>query len=103
MADPVATHGWTALPRDTSLLLNGRKNVRGPEPVTVNSVPLPDTPLAKKVLEYAQKELREETFNHSMRVFYYGMTTPTIPLSSMSPYVCVGLRLFEVADILRSN
>ncbi len=72
MTNPTYTHGWTAVPRDTSTLLNGKKNVKDPEPVTVDSIPLPKTPLAKKVLEYAQKELREETFNHSMRVFYYG-------------------------------
>lgn len=72
MAEPTSTHGWTAVPRDTSALFNGKKNVKDPELVTVDSILLPETPLAKNVLEYAQKELREETFNHSMRVFYYG-------------------------------
>ena len=72
MADPVPTYGWTALPRDPSVILHGKENVKDPQPVKVADVQLPDTDLAKKVLEYARKELREETFNHSMRVYYYG-------------------------------
>lgn len=71
MADWIATHGWTAVPRDASAL-NGQLKA-APEAVTVDNVSLPDSSLAKEVLKYAKKELREETFNHSMRVFYYGM------------------------------
>ena len=72
MADPILIHGWTALPLDSSVLLHGRENLKVPQPVMVDDVRLPDTDLAKKVLEYARKELKEETYNHSMRVFYYG-------------------------------
>lgn len=71
-SDPIKTYGWAALPRDPSVILNGKKNVKTPEPVKVDSIRLPDTDLAKSVMEYAKKELREETFNHSMRVYYYG-------------------------------
>jgi len=70
MANAITTHGWTAIPRDTSAL-NG-KNAGAPKRVIVNDIALPKTPLAKAVLEYARAELREETFNHSMRVYYYG-------------------------------
>lgn len=72
MNDPITTHGWTARPRDVSILLTGKKNIKSPEPVKVENISLPDTQLAKAVMEYAKQELREETFNHSMRVFYYG-------------------------------
>ena len=72
MTDPILTHGWTALPRDVSVLLDGKKNIREPEPMTVESILLPETALVKEVLEYARKELSEETFNHSMRVYFYG-------------------------------
>lgn len=66
------THGWTAQPRDFSAFLGEKKDLPPPEPQTVDRIPLPTTPLARAVLDYAKKELREETFNHSMRVYYYG-------------------------------
>lgn len=72
MADLLTTHGWNAVPCDPSLIFSGKHGMREPEPAKVNDVPLPQTSLAEKVLEYAKKELREETFNHSMRVYYYG-------------------------------
>lgn len=89
----MSQHGFTALPRDINVLLNGRKNIKNPEPVTVNDIMLPETPLAKKVQEFAKRELREETYNQyippllsplllsgqllngdnsSMRVYYFG-------------------------------
>lgn len=79
------THGWTAQPRDVSAFLGDKQDLKAPEPQTVASIALPSTPLAKAVLDYAKKELREETFNHSMRVYYYGKAiqthlTPTHPL-----------------------
>ncbi|KAL2049676.1 hypothetical protein ABVK25_010017 [Lepraria finkii] len=77
MTDSIATHGWTAQPRDVSILLSGKKNIKSPEPVKVEFIPMPDSQLAKEVMEYAKKELREETFNHSMRVYYYGMAIKT--------------------------
>ena len=41
-------------------------------PVTVSSITLPSSNLSKAVYDYAKRELAVETFNHSMRVFYYG-------------------------------
>lgn len=70
------THGWTAQPRDVSAFLGDKQDLKAPEPQTVASIALPSTPLAKAVLDYAKKELREETFNHSMRVYYYGKPHP---------------------------
>ncbi|KAL8871293.1 MAG: hypothetical protein Q9198_007448 [Flavoplaca austrocitrina] len=72
MSDVVKTYGWEAKPRDSSELLGGKKNVKEPEPQIVASIELPDSTLAKSVLKYAQTELSTPTFNHSMRVFYYG-------------------------------
>lgn len=65
-------HGWTAQPRDVAVFLGHKNRLKEPAPQTVDSIAFPATPLAKAVLEYARKELREETFNHSMRVYYYG-------------------------------
>ena len=79
------THGWTARPRDFSAFLGNSKDLPAPEPQTVDRMPLPTTPLARAVLEYAKKELREETFNHSMRVYYYGNPPPPSFPPSPSP------------------
>jgi len=72
MTDPVKAYGWTAMPRDVETLLATRTDVKPPAPVRVNDISLPDSPLAKAMHEYAKKELAPETFNHSMRVYYYG-------------------------------
>jgi len=73
MTDPIKAYGWTAMPRKVETLLSTRTNVKSPAPVSVNDIVLPDSPLAQAVHKYAKKELAPETFNHSMRVYYYGM------------------------------
>ncbi|KAI4230226.1 MAG: hypothetical protein L6R36_000191 [Xanthoria steineri] len=72
MANAVKTYGWEAKPRDPSVILGGKKNIKDPMPQTVASIKLPDSTLAASVLQYAATELSTPTFNHSMRVFYYG-------------------------------
>lgn len=59
----MSQHGFIALPRDINVLLKGRKNIKDPEPVMVGDIALPDTPLAKKIQEFAKNELMEETYN----------------------------------------
>lgn len=71
-------HGWTAQPRSVSTFLGDTNALPAPKPQRVDEIPLPSSALATAVLEYAKRELREETFNHSMRVYYYG-TVPRIP------------------------
>ncbi|KAI9761610.1 MAG: hypothetical protein M1840_001750 [Geoglossum simile] len=82
--DPTREYGLTALPRDLKVLLNGAKNNKDPVAVMVDDIHLPDTPLARKVVDYARNELQEQTFNHSMRVYYYGMW-PTHALPEQFP------------------
>ncbi|KAH6718981.1 hypothetical protein DL95DRAFT_434241 [Leptodontidium sp. 2 PMI_412] len=79
MSNPaVEEFGWTAVPRKLSTLLEQSKASSGPaKPISVSSISLPDSPLAKAVHEYAKKELSIETYNHSMRVFYYGQAILT--------------------------
>jgi cyanamide hydratase len=79
MSNPeIEKYGWTAVPRKfDTLLAQSQAASAGPaKPISVASIQLPDSPLVKAVHEYAKKELAIETFNHSMRVFYYG-TAPT--------------------------
>ena len=71
MSTGKALHGWTAVPRDPSVLLKD-SSASEPKLWTVDEIALPDSPLAKEVLAYAKRELNEQTFNHSMRVYYYG-------------------------------
>lgn len=71
-------HGWTAQPRSVPTFLGDTNALPAPKPQRVDEIPLPSSALATAVLEYAKRELREETFNHSMRVYYYG-TVPRIP------------------------
>ena len=72
MSDLVQEHGWTAVPRSLEKLVSDRKNKTAPKPVSLEDMPLPDTPLVQEVLQYAKENLPRETFNHSMRVYYYG-------------------------------
>jgi cyanamide hydratase len=68
----IEKYGWTAVPRKISTLLE-QSQVSGPAPsILVSSIPLPSSPLCKAIHEYAKRGLPTETFNHSLRVFYYG-------------------------------
>jgi len=71
--DPVKAYGWTAQRRKTDELLATRTGVKDAEPIPLTSIKLPDSKLAKTVMDYAKNELPLETFNHSMRVYYYGI------------------------------
>jgi hypothetical protein len=70
----VEKYGWTAVPRKVELLLQQSEASGHAKPISVSSIRLPDSDLVKAVHEYAKKELAIETFNHSMRVYYYGIS-----------------------------
>ncbi|KAI7553117.1 cyanamide hydratase [Hortaea werneckii] len=72
MATPIEKHGWTAVPRSLEKLLAERQEKREPRPVKVEDLPLPDGSLVGKVMDYARTHLPAQTFNHSLRVFFYG-------------------------------
>ncbi|KAF2651482.1 cyanamide hydratase [Lophiostoma macrostomum CBS 122681] len=67
----VASFGWTAVPRSQSKLIAELGDVQ-PARTSVNDIKLPESELAKKTYDYAKEKLPEKTFNHSLRVFYYG-------------------------------
>lgn len=64
--------GWAAVPRSHSRALYDVDKDNHAN-LDLDRVKVPDTPVAKRVLEYAESTLPERTFNHSMRVWYYGM------------------------------
>ena len=72
MTDLVKEHGWTSQPRDPAEALRIARGVKDPAPQAVASTSFPATPLSIAVTTYAKKELSGPTFNHSMRVYYYG-------------------------------
>ncbi|OAX78146.1 hypothetical protein ACJ72_07549 [Emergomyces africanus] len=76
--DPIKTHGFTAVPASASALLAGTSEYPAPNnpapPFSVSDTPVPNTPLAKRIQAYALAHLPTPTYNHSMRVFHFGLT-----------------------------
>ena len=72
MANHVSEYGFQAVPRDAAKILHGKENVVDPTPLAISRIEFPDTALVKAVHSYAKIELPSRTFNHSMRVYYYG-------------------------------
>ena len=63
-------HGFGAVPRNPTKVLEG--HTKESPYVPVSEIIIPDTPVARAVNEYVQRELSPRTYNHSMRVYYYG-------------------------------
>lgn len=72
--DLLSIHGWTAVPRDPNVILAGRPYIHSPSPLLVKDIAFPsEDAIVAKAQQYAQEKLPPQTFNHSMRVFYFGM------------------------------
>lgn len=69
----VTEYGWTAAPLDPQKWASSMGTNKPPEPYTVETNPLPDTPLVQKATEYVKEHLPVPTVNHSMRVYHYGL------------------------------
>jgi cyanamide hydratase len=80
--EQIREYGWAAVSCDPKQWGGLKKYNNIPKPLSITDITIPDTPLAKSIMNYAKKELPEPTFNHSMRVFYYGLSiqTMTIPI-----------------------
>lgn len=64
-------NGWTAVPRSfTKSLADVDKNKQAE--LSVEEAQSPGTDIAKATYAFAKEKLPEKTFNHSMRVWYYG-------------------------------
>jgi cyanamide hydratase len=62
---------WQPVPRDQEVLFKDIKfDVK---PYTTSDFPPPTTELAKAVQEFAKSHLNAKTFNHSNRIFYFGL------------------------------
>lgn len=86
-SNEVLLNGWTALPVDAGQLFNGNTYKNAPTPLQICDIKFPsDDPIVVKVQAYAKQKLPAETYNHSMRVYYYGKYTP-----NSASYCLVGM------------
>ncbi|KAL6792117.1 hypothetical protein J3E68DRAFT_442782 [Trichoderma sp. SZMC 28012] len=67
----IAQNGWSSLPLDPSQLWGGKPFRKIPGPILVDDIKFPEDPIAIEVQKYAKEMLPIQTFNHSMRVFYF--------------------------------
>lgn len=76
-SDPITTYGFTAVPASASALLTSTPAYPPPSTpapyIPVSETPIPDTPLAKRIQAYAREHLPEPSYNHSLRVYHYGL------------------------------
>jgi len=70
--DSVAVHGWTSVPRDPKVLLSGKEYLHESKSLLVEDITFPSDKLVLEVQKYAQQRLTPQTYNHSMRVYYFG-------------------------------
>jgi cyanamide hydratase len=87
MSNPIEKHGFTAVPRSLSKLIANHSTKTTSTPISIADIDLPNTPLATSIQAYAKANLPRKTYNHSMRVYYYGKTSspPSLPLISPNP------------------
>ncbi|WWC93018.1 uncharacterized protein L201_007982 [Kwoniella dendrophila CBS 6074] len=70
MSDPYEIYGFTALPAAQSLI---KPATDSPKEIKIEDLlPLPSSPLAKRINEYCKLKLSEDTYKHSIRVYLYG-------------------------------
>jgi cyanamide hydratase len=72
--DETKLNGWSSMPADAGIIFGDRPFINEPGPISVDEIKFPvDDPVVVKTSDYAKAVLHPETFNHSMRVYYYGM------------------------------
>ncbi|ROT37176.1 cyanamide hydratase [Sodiomyces alkalinus F11] len=73
--DDIKKNGWDACPLNPAKVLKGKSFLHEPKSLPVDDIPFPsDDPVVAKAQEYAKAKLPEQTYNHSMRVYYFGTT-----------------------------
>jgi len=78
MSDPNVTfYGFTPVPRNPDVLFADHPTASGDNPkqdlFVASDFPWPDSPLVREVKAFVKKDLDEQTFNHSHRVYIYGV------------------------------
>ncbi|KAH8705379.1 hypothetical protein BGW36DRAFT_421941 [Talaromyces proteolyticus] len=69
----VGINGWTSMPADAGAIFGGQPFINEPRSLSIDEIKFPsDHSIVEKTLQYVKRVLHPETFNHSMRVYYYG-------------------------------
>ncbi|KAH8697335.1 cyanamide hydratase family HD domain-containing protein [Talaromyces proteolyticus] len=73
--DTILEYGYTAVPASAKIVVaeTTPKPSSSAQPFALSSIPTPNTALAKRIHNYAKSHLPEPTFNHSLRVYHYGL------------------------------
>lgn len=74
----IVKYGYTPVPRDPEVLLDGHPTAGGSSPqqadYALSELAFPDSELVRRSKAFVEKELNKPTFNHSHRVYIYGMS-----------------------------
>ncbi|PNP39249.1 hypothetical protein TGAMA5MH_08926 [Trichoderma gamsii] len=72
--DEMASNGWTSVRRHAGLFFGDRLTTIEPLPFCVSELGFPSSDgVVAKTINYAKAVLHPQTFNHSMRAYYFGM------------------------------
>ncbi|KAE8149810.1 hypothetical protein BDV25DRAFT_122197 [Aspergillus avenaceus] len=72
-SDPETVYGLTPVPASASALLSALSLSSEVPFISVDDTPIPQTALAQRVEAYARSHLPTPTYNHSLRVYHYGL------------------------------
>lgn len=79
--DEIKANGWSAMPANAGAIFTDQSFIKRVEAVQLDTIKFPfDDPVVSKTLEYARAVLHPQTLNHSMRVYFYGMSIGNISL-----------------------
>ncbi|KAL3452756.1 hypothetical protein BJX65DRAFT_154212 [Aspergillus insuetus] len=73
---PEKTYGFTPVPSSPDTLFTTSPILKSKVPppcIPVSATPIPSTPLSQRIQAYAKSHLPEPTYNHSLRVYHYGL------------------------------
>jgi hypothetical protein len=65
-----AQNGFNPVPRSQAKILKGHQKESPYVPIA--DISIPNTPVVRAVDKYVKAELSPETYNHSVRVYFYG-------------------------------
>jgi cyanamide hydratase len=72
--EDTTVNGWTSMPASAGAIFGDQPFINKPKALPLSDIKFPfGDPTVAKALEYAREKLHPETFNHSMRVYFYGM------------------------------
>jgi cyanamide hydratase len=77
MANEVQANGWTAVPVSGKQIIEARGAISSPGPLKIKDVHFPlEDPIIVEAQSFVKGKLSPEAYNHSMRVYYWGMIFP---------------------------